>query len=90
MVSHGKLSVSGAVDLANNMVDDGTIHKAVHAFASLGCSGTYPSKCERDLFRWLSSLFGFRLQPYIVPMKLQETRRKEHVFQFVFITSHFL
>lgn len=73
MIGHGQLSVSGAVDLANQMKDDGLGHKAVEALASLGCGGAYPSNCERDLFRWLSTLFGFQLQPYVIPLKLQES-----------------
>lgn len=70
LIGTGKLSVIGAVDLANCMVTDGTDHEAVRAFSSLGTNGANPQNCERDLHRWLEGL-GIRLQPYTVTMNLQ-------------------
>lgn len=74
MASHGHISICGAVDLANSMVDDGMIHPAIENFATLGSQNQYPANAERDLHRWLRNLFGFRLQPYTVWMNLTETQ----------------
>ena len=46
-------------------------HKAVEAFASLGSNGCHLQNAERDLHRWLSSLYGFQLQPYCLKIDLQ-------------------
>jgi len=73
MIGHGRISVSGAVSLANSMVDDGMTHKAITAFSSLGTNNQYPANSERDLFRWLRNVFGFKLEPFSVMMDLQET-----------------
>ena len=73
MVGRGRLSVSGAVDLANAMVTDGMVHNAITTFASLGTSGQWSQNCERDMHVWLRDLFGFRLQPYTLLMDLQVT-----------------
>lgn len=70
LIGTGKLSVIGAVDLANCMIEDGADHEAVCAFSSLGTNGQNPQNCERDLHRWLEGL-GMRLQPYTVTMDLQ-------------------
>lgn len=74
MVGRGRISVCGAVDLANSMVDDGMVHEAIKNFASLGAENRCPANCERDLHRWLKDLFGFTLQPYTVWMNLAETQ----------------
>ena len=55
MVGRGRMSISGAVDLANSMVVDGMVHDAVESFASLGTSGQHLGNCERDLHRWMDS-----------------------------------
>ena len=68
------MSICGAVDLANSMESDGMLHQAVQAFGSLGCSGSQPGNCERDLRRWLQCLFEFTLRPYTIWMELQETQ----------------
>ena len=74
LIGHGRMSVTGAVDLANCMVDDGMLKDAITAFASLGTNMAHASNCERDLHRWFRDLFGFRLQPYCVDMFLQVTQ----------------
>lgn len=59
------------MDLAGSMIEDGMGHKAIESFASLGCGGRYLANTERDLFKWLVDLFGFRLQTYTVSIPLQ-------------------
>ena len=73
MVGRGRMSISGAVDLANSMVVDGMVHDALESFASLGTSGQHLGNCERDLHRWTRDLFNFQLHPYTVWMDLQDT-----------------
>ena len=73
LIGHGRLSVEGAVDLANSMVADGTLHRAIHAFASLGAGGTNGNS-ERDLHRCLKCLFNFELRPYTLWLNLEEAR----------------
>lgn len=74
MVSRGRISISGAIDLSNCMLEDGMVHQAVNSFASLGTNNKFPSNGERDFHRWLHDLFGFRLQPYSIWMNLQDTQ----------------
>ena len=75
-MGRGKMSAVGAVDLANTFVEECPIPPgALRAFATLGCNNTYPSNCERDLFRFIKSLFGFKLEPYTVEMTLQDPWR---------------
>lgn len=71
MIGRGKIQIATAADLARSFVEDGGLHQALHAFASLGNNGSSSSNSERDLHRWLDALFGFRLQSYIMPMPLQ-------------------
>lgn len=73
MIGRGRISVAGAVSLANSMVDDGMTHKAITTFASLGTNNVHPGNSERDLFRWLRNVFDFSLEPFSVTMHLQET-----------------
>lgn len=86
LVGLGKLSVSGAVDLANCMVSDGADHEAICAFSSLGTNGKNPQNCERDLHRWLEGL-GIRLQPYTVTMNLQVLLLQKKVSFATLVTS---
>ena len=86
MIGHGRLSISGAVDLANCMVDDGLLHGAIQSFASLGSDCKYPANAERDLHRWLRDLFGFKLQTYTVWMDLQDSQLK--IQQFCTLFQH--
>lgn len=72
MVGHGRISVTGAVDLANSMVEDGWDHKAVSALASMGACNQHPGNNERDFFRWIKDAFNFSVEPLEVTMQLQE------------------
>lgn len=71
MIGRGKISCSGAAELARDAMGDGLLHEAVVAFGSLGASGSSASNSERDLTRWLKRLFGFSLESYPVKMHLQ-------------------
>ena len=51
--------------------DHTSAHEAVEAFASLGTSGSHLGNQERDLHRWMSSLWGFSLETYSVSVLLQ-------------------
>ena len=74
MVGRGSISISAAAELSQCNVQDGMAHGAVKAFASLGTSGKYPSNYERDLHRWLRSLFGFELDTYPCHVNLEATQ----------------
>lgn len=71
MISRGRISITSAIDLTSSMLEDGMRAPAVDAFASLGTSNRFPSNGERDLQRWVSTLFGFTLEAYPVEMMLQ-------------------
>ena len=71
MIGRGNIHISDAAELARSVVEDGAVHEALRAFSSLGSCGNCPSNSERDLHRWLDSLFGFKLQTYQVPMELE-------------------
>lgn len=71
MVGRGRISVTGAVDLANSIIGDGMDHKTVSSLASLGSFNQHPGNNERDLFRWLKEISGISLSPYPVTMNLQ-------------------
>ena len=72
LVGRGKVSVASACEIAQGIVHDHKIpHGAIKAFGSLGCDGKHPQNCERDLHRWLRSLYGFQLQPYVLHLGLQ-------------------
>lgn len=87
MISRGRLSIDGAVDLANCMVEDGMVSSAIDSFASLGTNSKHPSNCERDFHCWLRDLFNFRLQPYTLFMNLQDSRLK-FVFSLFWLYVH--
>ena len=64
--------MNGAVELANCVVEDNDeVNQAISHFASLGANNRCPSNNERDLFRWLGSMFGLRLRPYTIVINLQ-------------------
>lgn len=86
MVGRGRISVAGAVDLANCMVDDGMVQGAVQSFASLGCQNPYPANTERDLYRAIKGLFGLQLEPYTIWMNLQVTCQGFQILEFENIT----
>lgn len=76
MIGRGRISVSGAVDLTNCLLEDGMLHDAVQNFASLGSNAKHLSNTERDFHTWIRDLFGFRLKPYYVSMNLQAAQLK--------------
>ena len=57
-------------DMARANVLDNLPSGAVECFATLGTEGKWPSNQERDLHRWLHSIFGVSLKPYQVPMEV--------------------
>lgn len=79
MVGRGQLSISAAAGLSQSCLEDGLVHEAVAAFASLGHNGAFPSNYERDLHRWLRALFGFELTTYPVMMNLEVPFRNRFV-----------
>lgn len=84
MMGRGQLSVTAAAGLSQSCVEDGMLHEAVAAFASLGNHGACPSNYERDLHRWLRTLFGFELRTYVVSMNLEAAIRNSKLFGFCF------
>lgn len=75
MVGRGQVSVDCAVTLTQCAMDDGLSNSGVQSFSSLGSQGRCPSNYERDMHTWLRNLYGFQLEPYIVPMLLLETQK---------------
>lgn len=72
LVGRGKMSVSGATELAQSIVSDHELpHQAIRAFSSLGTNGAHPQNAERDLHRWLDRIYGCQLQPYTIKLGLQ-------------------
>lgn len=70
MIGSGRAHVSEVADLARANVLDNLPAGAVQCFATLGTEGKFPANQERDLHRWLHSLFGVSLKPYQVPMEV--------------------
>lgn len=70
MLGSGRASVAEVADMARSTLADGLPPKAVEAFASLDSGGVHANNQERDLHRWLHSLFGMTLMTFKVPMAL--------------------
>lgn len=70
MIGTGRAHVSEVCELARSNIKDGLPSKVLAAFASLGTGGLHEGNQERDLHRWLHSLFGMHLTPYMVSMNL--------------------
>ena len=70
MVGSGRAHVAEVADMARANVADDIPSEALHCFASLGAGGKCASNTERDLHRWVKSLFKCNLEPYFVPMEL--------------------
>ena len=70
MLGTGRANVAQVCDLARANVADGLPAEALLAFSSLGSGGRHSGNQERDLHRWLHSLFGLKLAPYKVRMHL--------------------
>ena len=74
MIGSGRAHVSEVCDLARANLADGIPSEALEAFASLGAGGRYCSNQERDLHKWLHSLFGLKLTTYKVKMFLNVSK----------------
>lgn len=70
MIGSGRAHVAEVCDLARANLADGIPSEALESFASLGAGGRYCSNQERDLHKWLHSLFGLKLTTYKVKMFL--------------------
>lgn len=71
LVGRGRIDITCATDVARAILKDGVENESVEKMASLGAFGRAQSNCERDLHRWLSSVFGLHLQPYTVYVDLK-------------------
>lgn len=80
LISRGRLSIDGAVDIANCMLEDGMANSAIDSFASLGTNSKHASNCERDFQIWLKDVFNVKLQPYTLFMNLQDARLSLSLF----------
>lgn len=70
MLGSGRAHVAEICDLARANISDGLPSAALEAFSSLGASGAHNANQERDLHRWLHSIYGVTLSTYPVTMKL--------------------
>lgn len=72
LFTRGKMSAAAAIELAGGVLHDHAIpHEAIKAFASLGANGRHLQNGERDLHRWMRTLYGFQLEPYTILLGLQ-------------------
>ena len=70
MVGCGRANIAEVADMARAKIADNVPSEALRCFASLGAAGARSSNQERDLHRWVKSLYGCGLEPYCVPMEL--------------------
>lgn len=70
MIGSGRANVSEVCELARANIKDGLPSQALEAFSSLGSEGAHCANQERDLHRWLHSLWGVKLTTYKVTMNL--------------------
>jgi len=70
MLGTGRAHVAEICDIARANVASGLKSGAVASLASCGKHGEFESNQERDLHRWLHSLFGMELSTYSVPFTL--------------------
>ena len=70
MLGCGRANVSEICDLARANIKDGLPSAELEAFGSLGSGGRHTANQERDLHRWLRSLWGVKLTVYKVTMNL--------------------
>lgn len=74
MLGCGRANVAEVCDLARANRADGLPSAALEAFSSLGASGKHEGNQERDLHRWLHSLYGMKLTVYQVTMQLNASQ----------------
>ena len=72
--------MSEICELARANLRDGLPSEALRAFSSLGADGRHTSNQERDLHKWMHSLFGMKLTTYSVPMKLSAAQLTQQTF----------
>lgn len=70
MLGTGRAHVAEICELARANVQDGIPSEALRSFSSSGNHGAYEANQERDLHRWLRSLWGVQLTTYDVEMEL--------------------
>ena len=58
MIGTGRAHVSEVCELARSNLRDGLSAEALVAIGSLGSEGVHEANQERDLHKWLHSLFG--------------------------------
>lgn len=85
MLGTGRANVAEIADMARSTLADGLPSKALEAFASLGSGGIHSNNQERDLHRWLHSLFGMSLSTFKVPMSLNVFGRRSALLCLRFI-----
>lgn len=89
LIGRGKVSVAAACELSQAICLDHPLpHGAIKAFGSLGTNGLHPQNAERDLHRWLKSLFGFKLQPYTLRLGLQINSTKVQTVPVKVLAPH--
>lgn len=90
MLGCGRANVSEICDLARANISDGLPSAALEAFSSLGASGVHDANQERDLHRWLHSLYGLNLSSYKVTMNLNASSFKQMFSFFVGVDIGFI
>jgi len=89
LIGRGKVSVAAACELSQAIcIDHPLPHGAIKAFGSLGTNGHHPQNAERDLHRWLKSLFGLKLQPYTLRLGLQINTTKVQTVSVKVLAPH--
>ena len=83
MIGSGRAHVSEVCDLARANLADGIPSAALESFSSLGAGGRYSSNQERDLHKWLHSLFGLQLTTYKVKMFLNVSHSGFSIFVLI-------
>ena len=79
MVGSGRAHVAEVADMARANIRDNVPSEALRCFASLGGEGNHASNTERDLHRWVKSLYGCNLEPYFVPLELNASEPHDFV-----------
>ena len=70
------MATAADISRANTADTGDAAPAAIQALASLGAGGTQLQNQERDLHRWVRSLYDLQLETYDAPMTLQALRLK--------------
>ena len=81
LVGRGRIDISCATDVARAILQDGVENESIWKLASLGQFGSCQSNAERDLHRWMGSLFGLCLEPYTIFLDLKAWFLKQTLVQ---------